>query len=166
MASPLALRLAVWCNLRVDSWFLTNLAIFPVGSWFWNQKSGRALNLFCKCEIVRFLSLSSVEASCVNPTIGSPGNYSKRRPTEDQSMAKKAKRPAKRKASAKKVGKKLSSTGKAAKKTARSVVKSARKKTAAAKKAGKGIIRRAIKAITDVAAPLLPGSTPEKPNES
>ena len=110
------------------------------------------------------------------PTIGSRGNYPKRHPTEDQSMATKAKRPAKRKASAKKpakrrvgakkVARKQSAAVKTARKTAQLVVKSARRNTKVAKKAGKGIVRRAIKAIAGAAAPLLPGSAPEKSNES
>ena len=84
-------------------------------------------------------------------------------------MARKANRPAKKKASAKKpakkkVGaKKQSSAVKAVKKTARAVVKSARQKTAAATKSGKGFVRRAVEAIAQAAAPLLPGSAEEKP---
>lgn len=107
-----------------------------------------------------------------NPTLGSLGNYSGRHPTEDQSMASRAKRPAKRKASAKKparrkvvtkkIAKKQGSAIRAAKKTARSMAKSARQKTTAVKKASKGMVRRAIEAIADVAAPLLPGAS-ERP---
>jgi hypothetical protein len=103
------------------------------------------------------------------PAIGSRGNYPRRHLTEDQSMATKAKRPAKRKASAKKAAKRSVGTKKVAKavktarKTARSVVKSARQNTMAARKTGKGIVRRAIKAIAGAAAPLLPGSAGNKP---
>jgi hypothetical protein len=89
-------------------------------------------------------------------------------------MARKAKRPAKKKASAKKPAKKKvgakklarkqSSTVKAVKKTARAVVKSTSQKTAAAAKSGKGFVRRAVEAIAQAAAPLLPGSAAEKPS--
>jgi hypothetical protein len=87
--------------------------------------------------------------------------------TKEQTMASKAKQPVKRKAIAKKaarrkVAKKQSAGLKSAKKTARAVVKSASKKTIAAKKAGQGFVRRAIKAVTGAVAPLLPGSTPDK----
>lgn len=90
-------------------------------------------------------------------------------------MARKVKRPVKKKASAKKVAKKKVGSKKVAKsqirkikavkKTVRAVVKSARRKTAAATKAGKGIVSRAVEAITQVAAPLLPGSATEKPKD-
>lgn len=88
-------------------------------------------------------------------------------------MARKAKRPTKKKASAKKPAKKKvgakksvktkTSTVKAVKKTARAVVESARQKTAAATKSGKGFLRRAVDAVTQVAAPLMPGGGDEKP---
>lgn len=83
-------------------------------------------------------------------------------------MASKAKQPAKRKAIAKraarrKVAKKQGAAIKSVKKTARAVVKSAGKKTTAAKKAGTGFMRRAIKAVTGAVAPLLPGSAADKP---
>jgi hypothetical protein len=84
-------------------------------------------------------------------------------------MARKASRPVKKKPSAKKAGKrkisakKGSSTVKAVKKTARAVVKSARRKTAAATKSGKGFVRRAVEAIEQAAAPLMPSSSTEKP---
>ena len=86
-------------------------------------------------------------------------------------MASKAKQPAKRKAIAKraakrKVAKKQSAGLKSVKKTARAVVKSAGKKTTAAKKAGTGFVRRAIKAFSGAVAPLLPGSTADKPKSS
>ena len=90
-------------------------------------------------------------------------------------MARKAKRTAKRKASTKKPAKKKVGARKVAKKqirkaktvgkTVRAVVKSARRKTTAATKAGKGIVRRAVEAIAQVAAPLLPGSTDDKPKD-
>jgi hypothetical protein len=74
-----------------------------------------------------------------------------------------AKRPATKKVSAKKSGKKNTSRVKAVKKTARAAVKSVRQTTAAAKKAGKGIVRRAVEAVANLAAPLLPGGGDEKP---
>ena len=82
-------------------------------------------------------------------------------------MASKAKQPAKRKAIAKKaarrkVAKKNGVGLKSVKKTARAVFKSDIKKTTAAKKAGTGFVRRAIKAVTGAVAPLLPGSTANK----
>jgi hypothetical protein len=87
---------------------------------------------------------------------------------EEQIMASKAKQPAKRKAIAKraarrKVAKKQASGVKSVKKTARAVAKSASQKTMAAKKAGAGFVRRAIKAVTGAVAPLLPGSAADKP---
>lgn len=86
-------------------------------------------------------------------------------------MASKAKKPAKRKAIAKraakrKVAKKQGADLKSIKKRARAVVKSASQKTTAAKKAGKGFVRRAIKAVTGAVAPLLPGSTADKPEST
>jgi hypothetical protein len=74
-----------------------------------------------------------------------------------------AKRPAKKKVSAKKSVKKKTSRVKAVKKTVRAAVKSARQTTAAAKKAGTRIVRRAVEAVANVAAPLLPGGGVEKP---
>ncbi len=73
-----------------------------------------------------------------------------------------AKKPGKKKVNAKKSAKKKTSTVKAVKRTARAVVKSVRRKTIAAKKAGKGFVRRAVDAIAQAAAPLLPGSGDEK----
>ena len=94
---------------------------------------------------------------------------------KEQIMARKIKRTAKRRASARKPARKKVSARKVAKKqirraktvgkTVRAAVKSARRKTAAATKAGKGIVRRAVEAIAQVAAPLLPGSTDEKPKD-
>ncbi len=86
-------------------------------------------------------------------------------------MASKAKQPAKRKAIAKraarrKVAKKQGAGLKSVKKTARAIAKSASQKTTATKKAGKGFVRRAIKAITGAVAPLLPGSTANKPKSA
>jgi hypothetical protein len=91
-------------------------------------------------------------------------------------MATKAKRPAKKKAIAKKAAKrsvrakkgakKPGSAVKTARRTARSMLKSARQNTMAATKTGKGIVRRTIRAITGAAAPLMPGSTAEKSNQS
>lgn len=82
-------------------------------------------------------------------------------------MAKKAKKPAKkskakpaRKVATKKSAKKparKTSTVKAVKKSARAFVKAAGKKTTAAKKSGKKLVSRAIKAIADIAAPIIPG---------
>ena len=83
-----------------------------------------------------------------------------KRPAKKKTSAKK---PAKKKVSAKKLAKKQSHTVKAVKKTARAVVKSARLKAAAATKASKGFVRRAVDAIAHAAAPLLPGSGDEKP---
>ena len=163
MASPLPSdrSFGATCRSAVGSSGIS--LFFRVRSRFGNQKSFKAL-----------IYAANAKVSCVDA--GSRRNYSERRPTEDQSMATKAKRPAKKKASAKKpakrkvsakkVAKKKSSAVKTARKAARSVVKSARQNTMAAKKAGKGIVRRAIKAITDAAAPLLPGNAPEKSNES
>ena len=92
-------------------------------------------------------------------------------------MARKANRPVKKKVSAKKPAKKVSSKKSAkkktsyvnaVKKTARTAVKSVRQTTSAAKKAGKRIVRRAVEAVANVAAPLMPGGGDEKPkaNES
>jgi hypothetical protein len=88
-------------------------------------------------------------------------------------MARKAKRPVKRKTSAKKpakkkggvrkVAKRNSRKIKAVKKTARAVAKSVRQKTIATKKAGKGIVRRAVEAVAQAVAPLLPGGATDKP---
>ncbi|MGH6908497.1 MAG: hypothetical protein ACREDX_11635 [Aestuariivirga sp.] len=50
-----------------------------------------------------------------------------------------------------------------AKKSARKAAKPARRKTAARKPARKGIIRRAVDAITQAAAPMMPGSASEEP---
>ena len=61
-------------------------------------------------------------------------------------MAKRAKKPAKK-----------TSRVKAVKKSARAFVKAAGKKTTAAKKSGTKMVRRAIKAIVDIAAPIIPG---------
>ena len=69
----------------------------------------------------------------------------------------KVKKPAKKKAVVKKSGKKTY-TLKAAKKTARAFVKAAGKKTEAAKKSGKKLVRRAIKAVADIAAPIIPSN--------
>ena len=74
-----------------------------------------------------------------------------------------AKRPAKKKVSAKKSAKKKTSRVKAVKKTARAAVKSVRQTTAVAKKAGKRLVMRAVEAVANVAAPLLPGGGDEKP---
>jgi hypothetical protein len=68
----------------------------------------------------------------------------------------KAKKPAKKKVAAKKTAKKTYSV-KAAKKTARAFVKAAGKKTSAVRKSGTKLVRRAIKAVADVAAPIIPG---------
>lgn len=78
-------------------------------------------------------------------------------------MARKAKKPAKKKAGAKKAAKSSSRKTKSAKKTSRKPVKAARRKTAAKKPARKGIVRRAVEAIAQAAAPILPGGTSEKP---
>jgi hypothetical protein len=90
---------------------------------------------------------------------------------EEQIMASKAKRPVKRKAIAKKAARRKiagkQGVGiKSTRKAARAVVKSASQKTAAAKKAGKGIVRRAIKAVTRTVTPLLPGSAAGKPKST
>jgi hypothetical protein len=57
---------------------------------------------------------------------------------------------------AKKPAKKGSAV-KAAKKSARAFVKAAGKKATAARKSGKKMVDRAIKAIADIAAPIIPG---------
>ena len=46
---------------------------------------------------------------------------------------------------------------KAAKKSARAFVKAAGKKATAARKSGKKMVDRAIKAIAEIAAPIIPG---------
>jgi hypothetical protein len=76
-------------------------------------------------------------------------------------MARKVKRPATKKAGAKKPAKAKSRKIKPVKKTARKITKT--RKTTAAKKAGKGFVRRIVEAIAEVAAPILPGSATEKP---
>ena len=73
-----------------------------------------------------------------------------------------AKRPAKKKVSSKTSGKKKTSRVTAVKKTARATVRSVRQTTAAVNKAGKRIVRRAVEAVANVAAPLLPGGGDEK----
>ena len=72
-------------------------------------------------------------------------------------MARKVKRPAKKKAGAKKAAKIQG------RKTARKPAKPVRRKTVAKKPAKKGILRRAVEAIAQAAAPILPGGTSEKP---
>jgi uncharacterized phage protein gp47/JayE len=91
---------------------------------------------------------------------------------KEKAMARKAKRPVKKKVSAKKPAKKQVSAKKsvqkktsrvtAVKKTARAAVKSVRKTTAAARKAGTRIVRRAVEVVATVAAPLMPGGGDEK----
>ena len=76
-------------------------------------------------------------------------------------MARKVKRPVKKKANVKKPAKKKVSAKKSAK-TKTSTVKAV-KKTAAATKSGKGFVRRVVDAVAQMAAPLLPGSGDEKP---
>ena len=66
------------------------------------------------------------------------------------------KKPSRKKVAARKSGKKTYSV-KAAKKTARAFVKAAGQRTTAATKSGKKMVSRAIKAIADVAAPIIPG---------
>lgn len=83
--------------------------------------------------------------------------------TKNVAAKKPLKKAAKKKVGVKKFAKKQSSTVRAVKKTARAFVKSARRKTTASKKAGKGLVRRAVEAIAQVAAPLMPGSEPGKP---
>jgi hypothetical protein len=88
-------------------------------------------------------------------------------------MARKAKRPVKKKVSAKKPAKKQVSGKKSAKKktskftavkkTAKAAVKSVRQTTAAAQKVGTRIVMRAVEAVVTAAAPLMPGSGDEKP---
>ncbi len=68
----------------------------------------------------------------------------------------KLKKPAKKMVAAKKTAKKTYSV-KAAKKTARAFVKAAGKRTSAARKSGSKLVRRAIQAVVDVAAPIIPG---------
>ena len=90
-------------------------------------------------------------------------------------MARKAKRPAKKKAVAKKPAKKKVGNKKiaksqnrriaAVKKSVHAVVKSARKKATAATKPGKGFVRRAVDAIAQAAAPFLTGNATEKPKD-
>jgi hypothetical protein len=48
-------------------------------------------------------------------------------------------------------------TVKGAKKTARAFVKAAGKRTSAVKKSGTKLVRRAIKAVANAAAPIIPG---------
>jgi hypothetical protein len=67
------------------------------------------------------------------------------------------KKPSKKKVAARKTGKKTYSV-KAAKKTARAFVKAAGKRTTAATKSGKKMVSRAIKAVTDMASPIMPGN--------
>jgi hypothetical protein len=71
-----------------------------------------------------------------------------------------------KKVASKKLAAKRKSTGaKNVKTTTRSLVQSARIGAATAAETGKGIIRRAIDAVAEVAAPLLPGSASDKPKE-
>jgi hypothetical protein len=79
-------------------------------------------------------------------------------------MAARAKRSANRKVSARKPAKKSAGI-KSARKTASKIVKSASKKTTVVVKSGKGLMRRAVDAIAQVAAPLMPGSAERKSKE-
>ena len=74
-----------------------------------------------------------------------------------------ARKPAKKKVSVKKVAKGKSRRIAVAKKAVRRVVKSAGETAATATETGKGLVRRAVDAITQAAAPLIPGNATEKP---
>jgi hypothetical protein len=81
-----------------------------------------------------------------------PDRMQQMRSWKERILASKAKQPAKRKAFAKN--------------TALAVVQSANQKSAAAKKACKGIARRAVKAVTATVTLLLSGSTSGKPKST
>ena len=83
-----------------------------------------------------------------------------KRPVKKKTVARK---PAKRKVGAKKVAKRQSRRIAAAKKTVRGAVKSAGETATAATETGKGLVRRAVDAIAQAAAPLIPGNATEKP---
>ena len=82
-----------------------------------------------------------------------------------KSVAKKAtaKTTAKKKVRAKKAPKVQNRRIAAAKKTVRSAGKSARKKAITTTKTGKGLVGRAVDAVAQAAAPLLPGNV-DKPH--
>jgi hypothetical protein len=86
-----------------------------------------------------------------------------RKATKTSKRKASVRKPVKKKVGAKKSAKKKTFTVKGVKKTARAAVKSVRQTTTAAQKAGKGIVRRAVEAVANVAAPLLPGGGDEKP---
>lgn len=87
-------------------------------------------------------------------------------------MARKAKRPAKKKAGARKPAKSARKAarpakrgGRSAKKGARPAKKAARRKTSAKRPARRGIVRRVVDAISQAAAPIMPGSSDDKPRD-
>ena len=87
-------------------------------------------------------------------------------------MARKAKRPAKKKAgsrkpakSARKGARPAKKSGRAAKKSARPAKKTARRKTSARRPARKGIVRRVVDAISQAAAPIMPGGADDRPKD-
>ena len=78
-------------------------------------------------------------------------------------MARKVKRSVKKKTSAKKAAKTAIRKVKPVGKKSRTVKKPASRKTVAKKPARKGIVRRAVEAMAEMAAPILSGSGDEKP---
>lgn len=84
------------------------------------------------------------------------GNNMAKKAKKTAAKTARAKKPVKKKVAAKRPAKKSYSV-KAAKKSARAFVKAAGKRTAAAKKSGTKMVRRAIQAVVEVAAPIIPG---------
>ena len=87
-------------------------------------------------------------------------------------MARKAKRSAKKKAGAKKPAKAArkgarpaKKSGRAAKKGARPAKKAARRKSSAKRPARRGIVRRVVDAISQAAAPIMPGGGDDRPKD-
>ena len=74
------------------------------------------------------------------------------------------KKAAKKKMTVKKVAKKQSSKRSAVKKTSRATVKRSKPK-APVTEPNKGFVSRAVDAIKEVAAPLMPGTNVDKPTE-
>jgi hypothetical protein len=101
----------------------------------------------------------------------------KNAPKSTSKAAKKITRPVKKvtkkatrkvapkKVAAKKIAKKKRAGVKTVRTTAGSLVQSARVHAAAAAEAGKDMMKRAIDAVAEVAAPLIPGSTGDKPKD-
>ena len=87
------------------------------------------------------------ERAMANNSKKSPSSKSKRR------------KSAPKKTAAKRASVTAKSSLKSVGKSVRGAVKSAGKRASVARKAGRGLVRRAVKALGQVAAPLMPGGT-------